>query len=123
MPGILIIDDDDVFRSALAKLVESLGHVVAIAGDGFEGARFCRTSPPEAVLLDMVMPYGGLETIRILKQQFPGLPVIAMTGSDRRRLEYALAAGAADVLSKPFTRDQLSAALSHAFSVEPAGTG
>jgi CheY-like chemotaxis protein len=123
MSGILIIDDDDVFRSALARLLESLGHVVAIASDGFEGARFCRTSPPEAVLLDMIMPYGGLETIRVLRQQFPDLPIIAMTGSDRRRLEYALAAGASEGLSKPFTREQLSAALSRALSAAPAGAG
>jgi CheY-like chemotaxis protein len=65
-----------------------------------------RSEPADLILTDIVMPHGGLPTIRVLRAEFPKLPIIAMSGS-HVRLDMAGGIGANRTLSKPFTGQQL----------------
>ena len=117
MATILIIDDDEDFRRTLAAILTAAGHAVAAAADGLEGANLFRAAPCDLVLTDMVMPHAGLMAIRVLREQYPGVRVIAMTGAGAHRLDYARSLGAGATLAKPFTPEQLAAAVATALAV------
>jgi CheY-like chemotaxis protein len=70
-----------------------------------------RSEPADVVLTDIVMPHGGLPTIRVLRTEFPKVPIVAMSGS-HVRLDMAGGLGAVRMLSKPFTSRQMLDAIS-----------
>jgi DNA-binding response OmpR family regulator len=124
MSRILLVDDDDLFRKMLRKTLEKMGHIIFEAGDGDEALRMCRLKNPDLVLTDLVMPEKeGLETIVEMKKEFPGLPVIAMSGGGRNRPDIYLAMasrlGADCVLGKPFSSQILSDAIKAALGSTP----
>jgi len=116
--SILIIDDNEIFREMLGKMLEATGHTVVSAPDGFEGTQLYRASPVDLIMTDMVMPHSGLSAIRVLRSEFPTLKVIAMSGGSRL-LGYAKDVGAYRTLMKPFTPEQLSAAIEETLAYEP----
>src|SRR5947209_4368981 len=78
---VLIIDDDAKVRAVLRVMLESAGFEAAEAGDGEEGVRAFRRLEADVVLCDLFMPgRDGLEAIRGLRREFPGVKVIAMSG-------------------------------------------
>jgi DNA-binding response OmpR family regulator len=91
-------------------------HDVETADNGFNGLQCVRAKVPDLILLDIVMNYGGLPTLRVLREQFPGVRVIMMSGSERARLAIAGGLGAARTLAKPFTSEQLLAAVNEVLS-------
>ena len=119
MASILIIDDNEAFRSLLEEMLVAAGHTVKKAADGLEGAQLYREGPTDLILTDMVMPHSGLSTIRVLREQFPGVKIIAMSGGGAHRLDYARGSGAVGTLTKPFTVKELAAVIAEALG---AGT-
>jgi CheY-like chemotaxis protein len=119
MASILIIDDNESFRSLLEEMLAAGGHSVKKAADGLEGAQLYREGPTDLILTDIVMPHSGLTTIRVLRDQFPGVKIIAMSGGGAHRLDYARSSGAACTLRKPFSTEQLAAAISEALVAGP----
>src|SRR6185369_11092323 len=111
MARILVIDDDEPFRDLVLGMLTEAGHTAVGAADGFEALKLIRATPADLILTDMMMPYGGLATIRIVHEEFPKLGVIAMTGGGAHRLDYARNLGAHRTLTKPFTTEQLAAAI------------
>lgn len=111
MARILVIDDDEPFRELLLEMLREAGHTAVAAVNGMEGLKHIRATPADLVLTDMMMPYGGLETIRIVRKEFPRLGLIAMSGGGAHRLDYARSLGAHRTLTKPFTTAQLTAAI------------
>lgn len=112
MARILVIDDDLFVRRAVAYLLQALGHETAEAENGLEGVRMQRLQRYDLVITDMVMPVqDGLVTIQMLKKEFQGLPIIAMSGGNpthgQARLSDASLAGAMVTLTKPFTTEDL----------------
>ena len=112
MARILVIDDDLFVRRAVAYLLQALGHETAEAENGLEGVRMQRLQRYDLVITDMVMPVqDGLVTIQMLKKEFQGLPIIAMSGGNpahgQARLADASLAGAMVTLTKPFTTEDL----------------
>jgi two-component system, chemotaxis family, chemotaxis protein CheY len=100
------------------------------AADGDEALRLARAGAVDLLLCDLLMPgRGGIETIRRLRREFPGLPVVVMTGGGCGGwvdlLPAARTLGAAGVLYKPFgPRDVLRAvarALRAPAAVAPPG--
>lgn len=122
MATILIIDDDEPFRTLLAHSVRAAGHSALLAPDGMEGVQLCRRTKPDLVLIDMVMPHAGLAAIRVLRADFPNLRFIAMSGGGSFRLGYARDLGAALTLTKPFSTEQLHAALAETLGPDAAPT-
>ena len=119
MASILIIDDDDIFRSTLGTSLTSAGHDVTLAANGFDGANAYRAKPADLVLVDMVMPHSGLALIEVLRSQFPHLKVIAMSGGSPRRLRHARELGAYRTLTKPFTPEQVANAIAETLAANP----
>lgn len=117
MARIIVIDDDEAFRDLLLDMLREAGHTAVAAVNGLEGLKQIRATPADLILTDMMMPYGGLETIRIVRGEFPRLGIIAMSGGGPHRLDYARSLGAHRSLTKPFTAEQLAAAISEVLAI------
>lgn len=106
MARVLIIDDDAVLRQALAKHLEHFGHDVRQAGHGDEGIRAFKRDAADVAVVDIFMPgQGGLQTIGRLRQEWPAVKIVAMSGASAGPLdveEHAVALGADHFLRKPF---------------------
>lgn len=107
MARVLIIDDDAALRQALAKHLEHFGHTVRQAGQGDEGIREFRRDAADVAVVDIFMPgQGGLQTIARLRQEWPAVKIIAMSGAASAGpldvKEHAVAVGADHFLTKPF---------------------
>jgi len=110
MARVLVIDDDLDTRMLLEETLKSAGHEVVLASDGKQGVAIYRTKPADIVITDIYMPgKGGLETIIELRQSYPEVPIIALsgTGAARAMLSIAQKFGAVAVLQKPFAAQDL----------------
>jgi len=112
MARLLVVEDDELLRDALAaQLAHDLHEVVAVphaqaAIDGFEAGRF------EAVVLDLGLPGGmdGLELLDWMRHRAPALPVLILTARDGIEDRVTgLKRGADDYLTKPFEMSELMA--------------
>jgi len=97
---ILVIEDDKFLRKACEVSLKKRGFTVCTAIDGEEGLRQARTSAPDIILLDLLMPkLSGLETLEALKkdEKTCGIPVVILSNSsidaDVQRAEALGAAG------------------------------
>jgi len=115
-----VIDDEAAVRKVIVRMLTSAGHEVNAAPDGFEGLRVWRELGADLVITDVHMPeMNGVQVIRELRAAAPALPVIAMSGSgnsgDLALLRAAELLGVVGVLGKPFSWDELMAAIAAAF--------
>jgi diguanylate cyclase (GGDEF)-like protein len=110
---ILIVEDDGVARSLLARALRDLGHVVAEASDAGEALEWTRTWPPDVILLDRFLPDGdGMELLAKLKADAVtrDVPVVMVTSTPEREFVVeALRGGAHDYLTKPFLAEEVLA--------------
>ena len=120
MARIIIIDDDAVLREILARMLTDGGHTVKIAVNGFDGMKAFRAEPADLILTDIMMPYGGLPTIRVLRAEFPDLKIIAMSGGGQPRLDIAAGLGANRTLAKPFSSQELLEVIDNVLGATPA---
>lgn len=101
---ILIVDDHTLFRSGIKLVLQRHEgfKVVGEAGDGLEGVKRAIQLKPDVVLLDLHMPgIGGLEALRLLKEDIPETQVVMLTVSEETEdLLEALRAGASGYLLK-----------------------
>ncbi len=112
MTTILIIDDDVQVLAVYRGMLEREGFRVLESLDGLEGIETCRKEVIDLVITDIIMPgKEGLETILELRQEFPKLGIIAVSGGGRlgagSYLPLAEKMGAHRTLTKPFTRQEL----------------
>jgi len=112
MAGVLVIDDNDDFRSLLRLALEREGFVVQTAANGLEGLALLKGWPADVLVTDIFMPgKEGIETISEVRKQFPGVRIVAMSGrpsaTDFDPLSIAAQLGAAKTLKKPFDIDEL----------------
>lgn len=112
---ILLIDDHTLFRSGVKQLLELEAdmEVVAEATNGVEGVKRAKEHQPDVILLDLNMPgMSGLETLHLLGQEVPGVPVLILTVSeDAEVLGQALRKGAKGYLTKHIDADKLTSAI------------
>ena len=107
---VLVADDNEVAQRLCRRVLEKAGHKVLTASDGQEAVSLALANSPDMILMDVAMPgMDGLEAMRQIKAQRPGMTVVIASAhsmaSDRERF---LAAGADDVLSKPFKQKELA---------------
>jgi len=112
MARIILIDDDQPFRDMLFGVLTQEGHEVIVAANGFDGLALFRQQQADLILTDILMPHGGLPTIRVLREQYPTLPIIAISGS-RAPLAIAGALGATQLIAKPFALQELISAIAN----------
>ena len=106
---VLVVDDEPDVVETLSDMLQVLGYDVATAGT-FDEARTAMTAVrPHVVLLDLRMPgTPGVEGLTYLRQHHRAIPVIVVTAViDPATTDMVLAAGAFDVISKPFNVEVL----------------
>jgi DNA-binding NtrC family response regulator len=80
-PRILIVDDEERFRTTLGKLLAVRGLEVYTVGSGKEALEELKTNPCDVVLLDVKMPeMNGIEALMEIKKVSPNVEVIMLTG-------------------------------------------
>ena len=112
MARILVIDDDPSLRRTLRRMLERAGHQVVEAEDGARGLDLVRAAAPDLVVTDLLMPeQDGIETINMLTAEFPGIPIVAVSGAAEASgggiLMDAHLFGASATLAKPFSFEEL----------------
>jgi CheY-like chemotaxis protein len=112
---VLIIDDNRSVRLTLEYCVQQLGHTATLAEDGRTGLKFAAESEVDVVLVDVHMPVmDGFAVCEAIKKNssLRHLTVVMMTACPTREtVARATEAGALGVLSKPFSLEQLQAAI------------
>ena len=114
MAKILIVDDSFSARKFIMYLLKNTGHEVFEADDGQSCIKMVKEDKPDLIILDIVMPEKeGIETILVLKNTLPDLPIIAISGASLNEsyLSSAKKFGADAVLTKPFSKEQLMEAV------------
>lgn len=110
---VLLIEDSAAFRKSVNRLLGLHGFSVFEAATGKAGVEHCLKSPPDLVILDLVMPgLSGLEVCQELKQraETAGIPLLVLTGNDQEGLDVAcLDLGADGYLTKPVQGPKLLA--------------
>ena len=114
MVRVLVIDDNQDVRDLIQFILEGAGYSVELAADGEAGLRSHRARPADVVITDIFMPnQDGLETIARLREEYPRVRVVAMSGGGGSGvkggcyLSTAREIGAHVLLPKPFDLDQL----------------
>jgi two-component system, OmpR family, response regulator MprA len=110
---ILVVDDDPAVRRALEHALRRDGYQVCLAASGTEALSEHAENPPDALVLDVMMPEpNGLEICRRLREAGDGTPILLLTARDLIDDRVAgLDAGADDYLVKPFALAELRARL------------
>ncbi|HSL08223.1 MAG TPA: response regulator transcription factor [Pseudonocardiaceae bacterium] len=105
---ILVVDDDVMVRDVVGRYLGRAGYHVTVAGDGAEALRAVEATPPDLVVLDLMLPgLPGLEVCRRLRAASP-VPVVMLTalGEEEDRIA-GLELGADDYITKPFSPREL----------------
>jgi len=124
MSHIVVIEDQPEIREGLALLLREKGYHVSTAGDGKAGIEIFKGETVDLVITDLVMPeQEGVETIRILRRDFPRTKIIAMSGggaaaSGEEYLELAKKLGAARIFQKPLDIEGLFEAVNELLVAE-----
>jgi two-component system KDP operon response regulator KdpE len=119
---VLVVDDEPQILRALETTLRGAGYTVETAASGEEALTLAAVRPPEAVILDLVLPgKSGIEVCRELRS-WTDVPVLVLSavGEEREKV-LALDAGADDYVTKPFGLEELLARLRAALRRAGAG--
>jgi len=107
-PTVMVVDDQATVRRSISGILEDEGYKVIAASDGAEALNLISSENPDAMLLDIWMPGpDGIEVLEKVKQDYPDLPVIIISGHGT--IETAVKAtklGAYDFLEKPLSAEK-----------------
>ncbi len=108
---VLVVDDDRSVAEMLRRNLAYEGYAVDVAADGPSALALARDRPPEAIVLDVMLPgFDGFEVLRRLREAGDATPVLMLTARDAVDDRVAgLQAGADDYLVKPFAFKELLA--------------
>ena len=111
MPTLLIVEDNEASRDALARRLERRGYTILVAADGHQAVSIGRSAKPDLILMDLGLPgIDGWDATAHLKMdaETRHIPIIVLSAhampNDRHQ---ALAAGGDDFDSKPVVFDRL----------------
>ena len=122
MASILIVDDEVEVGEAIRRVLERAGLAVTAVSGAAAGLAAVERHPPDVVVTDVIMPkMHGIELIKMLRQRYPQIRVIAISGggsfgplaykpdaiSTHAFLAAARDAGANEMLTKPFDLEEL----------------
>jgi CheY-like chemotaxis protein len=129
VPRILVIDDDDLVRTAVQQMLENKGFDVVVAAQGQHALRILDNGNFDAIVVDIFMPdMDGLETIRAFRERSPEIAIVAMSGTKFYEgtasapdfLLMATKLGANASLRKPFRSRELVATIESCLASRPA---
>lgn len=107
--SLLLVDDEEEFVTTLAERLALRGIRARVALSGEEALKALESEVVHVVVLDVLLPgMGGLEVLKKIREHYPGVQVILLTGrgSDREARE-GVALGALDYLVKPVHLEEL----------------
>jgi len=115
MKPILVIDDEEMYRSMISSVLRQSGYTVLEADDGEKGVEIVQNQPVELIISDVMMDnldgFGFIERVR-MDSAHCTIPFIFVTGlADKETMRKGMTLGADDFLVKPFTGDELVAAV------------
>ena len=124
---VLLVEDDDMVRRVVRKMLERGGHDITEAGNGRLALERLKTGAFDLVITDIIMPdMEGVETLMTVRRLYPDVKVIAMSGGGRTGdMDFLGAAeklGASAILRKPFTLGALAEALDRTFGPQEASS-
>jgi CheY-like chemotaxis protein len=123
--SILVIDDDRAVLGTVKLLLERAAHAVEAVDNSRAGLRLLESQGFDLLVVDIFMPgMDGFETMRLVHQSWPEMPVIVMSGQQFRLaseggpdfLHMATKLGAISGLQKPFRPQELLAAVAKSLS-------
>jgi len=112
---ILVIEDDEYSRDALAHLLVSEGYEAQSASDGESGLEKAHEMHPDVIVLDLNLPdIDGKRVIEMIRNDGPlrNVPILVVTGDEARAGQAAVDLGADGYLTKPVEFDDLTNAIS-----------
>jgi CheY-like chemotaxis protein len=118
---ILVVDDEPVVLDTLREMLQELRYDVSTAASIERALAAMATVRPQIVFLDLLMPgISGLEALPHFREHHRRVPVIAITASMEPEIaRQARAAGAFDVVGKPFDLDAIARLVAAAMRVAP----
>jgi DNA-binding response OmpR family regulator len=112
---ILVIEDDEYSRDALAHLLAAEGYEAQSAHDGETGLRLAQEVRPDAIVLDLNLPgMDGRQVIKAIRgdNSLSSVPILVVTGDDKDA-QSAVEMGADRYLTKPLEFDDLTGAITN----------
>lgn len=109
MSAVLVVDDDQTVREVVVAYLHHAGLPTVQAGDGLAAVDAVRSSPPQLVILDVMLPgIDGIEALRRMREIAPDMPVLLLTArtTEEDRV-LGLEVGADDYVVKPFSAREL----------------
>jgi len=115
--SVLIVDDEEMMRSLLEKILSREGYKIRTAEDGIAALEMLREEPSDIIISDMQMPrMTGFELLKEVKNEFPRAGVIIMTAfGDTYTVKDALLLGADEYVTKPFKSYEISMIVERAY--------
>lgn len=115
MTSVLVVDTDEDALKAAGKMLEHAGISTALASTGLHALSLIRRLPVDVVVVDLRLPdFAGIEMLRALREERPGVPVIVTGIASPAAAIEAGRFGAAEYLDKPLDSGRLiDAVLSH----------
>jgi two-component system, NtrC family, nitrogen regulation response regulator NtrX len=117
---ILVVDDEESIRTSLAGILEDEGYRTIFAVDVMEALELVKKELPDLVLLDIWMPrLDGIDTLQKLKELYPGLTVVMMSGHGT--IETAVRStkmGAYDFIEKPLSLEKVIVTVANALGMK-----
>jgi len=121
---VLVIEDDEYSRDALAHLLAAEGYEAELADDGESGLAKAREMNPDIIVLDLSLP--GIDGKRVIKmirsnQTLSSTPILVVTGHSDTEAQSAVDLGADAYLTKPVEFDELTRAIAE-LSAQPTAS-
>jgi two-component system nitrogen regulation response regulator NtrX len=122
---LLIIDDEKNILTSLKTALSLEGFEVIVAGSGEIGLEKLKQEKIDLVMLDVKMPgIDGIETLRRIKKDSPGMPVVMMSGHGNIQTALdAIRNGAIDFVEKPLSTERLIVTIRNTLHIEELERG
>jgi len=115
--SILIVDDEEMMRTLLNRILSREGYKIKSAEDGVIALEVLKAEKFDIIISDMKMPrMNGFELLKIVKKEYPKIGVIIMTAyGDTYTVKDALLLGADEYITKPFKSYEISLVVERAY--------
>jgi len=115
--SILIVDDEEMMRTLLNRILSREGYKIRSAEDGVVALEVLKAEKFDIIISDMKMPrMNGFELLKIVKKEYPKIGVIIMTAyGDTYTVKDALLLGADEYITKPFKSYEISLVVERAY--------
>jgi DNA-binding NtrC family response regulator len=115
-PKVLVVDDEEMLRNLLARILEREGYSVSTASGARQALAYLAKADFQVMVSDVKMPeMNGFELLKEVKGRYPRMAVVMMTAfGDEQTVQQALGLGADGYVAKPFKSTELTSEVARA---------